>query len=126
MRGMAMLLANPQAIADVAAYLASLAPMSTAAAGNADLRNGNNYYQSKCGACHGGRAEGNAALFSPRLAGQDTAYLKRQFLAFQRGLRGAHADDRYGRQMKMMSTTLPGEKELDDVLGFISVQDTAR
>lgn len=126
MRGMAAVLADAQAVADVSAYLASLDPMNSAIDAGGDLRNGNNYYQSKCGACHGGKAEGNAALFSPRLAGQDVAYLKRQYLGFQKGLRGSHADDRYGRQMKMMSTSLPGEKDLDDVLAFINAQGAAR
>ncbi|MBK6279825.1 MAG: c-type cytochrome [Gammaproteobacteria bacterium] len=91
----------------------------------ADLRNGSNYYQASCGACHGGRAEGNAALFSPRLAGQHTAYLKRQYLNFRQGLRGAHPEDKYGRQMKMMSAALPAAKDLDDVLGFIAAQGAA-
>ncbi|MBP6052002.1 MAG: cytochrome c4 [Pseudomonadales bacterium] len=126
MRGMAAVLADTQAIADVSAYLAALAPMSSASDAGGDLRNGNNYYQSKCGACHGGKAEGNAALFAPRLAGQDVAYLKRQYLNFQQGLRGSHAEDRFGKQMKMMSTTLPGEKDLDDVLAFINAQGAAR
>lgn len=126
MRGMAAVLADAPAVADVSAYLASLAPMSSHADASGDLRNGNNYYQSKCGACHGGKAEGNAALFAPRLAGQDSAYLKRQYHNFQQGLRGSHADDRYGKQMKMMSTSLPGEKDLDDVLAFIGAQGVVR
>ena len=66
-----------------------------------------------------------ARLIAPRLAGQHTAYLERQYLNFQKGLRGAHPDDRYGRQMKLMAATLPEGKDLDDVLGFIAAQGPA-
>ena len=125
MRASAALLADEAAMADVAAYIASLAPVPAAPVAGADLRNGSNHYQASCGACHGGRAEGNAALFSPRLAGQHTAYLKRQYLNFRQGLRGAHPEDKYGRQMKMMSAALPAAKDLDDVLGFIAAQGAA-
>lgn len=103
----------------LADYLSALpqTALPTPAAG--DLKNGNNYYQAKCGACHGPKAEGNTGLNSPGLATLDTAYLKRQFHNFQLGVRGAHADDKYGRQMKMMSTSLPTDKDLDDVIAYI-------
>ncbi len=84
-----------------------------------DLKNGNNYYQSKCGACHGGQAEGNPGLNAPGLAWLDAAYLKHQFQNFQLGVRGTHPGDTYGRQMKMMSTSLPTDKDLDDVIAYI-------
>jgi cytochrome c553 len=125
MRGAVGVLADDAAVADVSAYLATLAPAPGKSAAGADLRNGSNYYQSKCGACHGGRAEGNASLFAPRLAGQDVGYLARQYLNFQKGLRGAAPEDRYGRQMKLMTAALPPGKDLDDVLGFIAAQGAA-
>jgi cytochrome c553 len=125
MRASAALLADEAAMTDVTAYIASFPPPAVAPVAGADLRNGSNHYQASCGACHGGRAEGNTALFSPRLAGQHTAYLKRQYLNFREGLRGAHPDDKYGRQMKVMSAALPAAKDLDDVLGFIAAQGAA-
>ena len=84
-----------------------------------DLKNGNNYYQSKCGACHGGQAQGNPGLNAPGLAWLDAAYLKHQYENFQLGIRGTHAEDKFGRQMKMMSTSLPTDKDLDDVIAYI-------
>jgi cytochrome c oxidase subunit 2 len=125
MRAAVSVLPDDAAAADVAAYLAGLKPAVAAPLAGSDLRNGSNYYQGKCGACHGGRAEGNPSLFAPRLAGQDTGYLRRQFLNFQKGVRGASAEDRYGRQMKLMSGTLPADKDLEDVLGFIAAQGAA-
>jgi cytochrome c oxidase subunit 2 len=110
----------------IAAFLTDLpAPAVTPVAGR-DLKNGNNYYQSKCGACHGGQAEGNPGLNSPALAMLDAAYLKRQVHNFQQGVRGAHADDKYGRQMRMMSTSLPSDKDLDDVIAFIQLQGVSQ
>ena len=100
-------------------YLAALPQPVPASQVTGDLKNGNNYYHAKCGACHGGQAEGNASLNAPALASLDAAYLKAQFQNFQSGVRGAHPDDMYGRQMKMMSTTLPSDKDLDDVIAFI-------
>jgi cytochrome c553 len=118
MRGMAATLAEED-IPVVAAYVASLPPPGMASPTAGDLKNGNNYYQSKCGACHGGKAQGNPGLNAPALAWLDAAYLQRQYMNFQEGLRGTHPDDRFGKQMKMMSTSLPQDKDLLDVIAFM-------
>ncbi|MEZ5502938.1 MAG: c-type cytochrome [Halioglobus sp.] len=118
MRAMAGTLGDAE-IVIVANYLAAMPTPLPATVQEGDLRNGNNYYQSKCGACHGGQAEGNPGLNSPGLAWLDAGYLKHQFRNFQQGIRGAHPDDTYGRQMKMMSTSLPTDKDLDDVIAYI-------
>jgi cytochrome c oxidase subunit 2 len=86
------------------------------------LRNGNNLYHGKCGACHGGHAEGNPALNAPRLAGLDATYIRRQFSHFRDGVRGTDPRDVSGRQMAMMARTLPTERDLDDVIAFIHRQ----
>jgi cytochrome c oxidase subunit 2 len=115
-------LKDDAAVARVAAYVASLPQTFPAAAARGDLRNGNNLYHGKCGACHGGRAEGNPSLNAPRLAGLDAAYLKRQFAHFRDGVRGADPRDVTGRQMALMAKTLPTERDLDDVIAFIHAQ----
>lgn len=123
MRGMAAVLVDDAAVGDVAAFLAGLpATPGKADTVGADLRNGENQYNSACGACHGGQAQGNKGLSAPRLAGLDGAYLKRQFQNFASGVRGSHPDDRLGQQMKMMATMLASEKDLDDVIAFIGSQ----
>lgn len=126
MRSIVATLPGDAAINAVAAYVASLPRTSVKPAAGADLHNGNNLYQGKCGACHGTRAEGNAALAAPRLAGLDAAYIRRQFGNFKRGVRGAHASDKYGRQMAMMSATLANERDLEDVIGYIQTAGAAR
>ncbi|HEX7374645.1 MAG TPA: c-type cytochrome [Steroidobacteraceae bacterium] len=126
MRAIAQTLPNDAALASVAAYVASLPQTTVKPAAGADLKNGNNLYQGKCGACHGTRAEGNVALATPRLAGLDALYLRRQFQHFAQGQRGAHPKDTYGRQMAMMSKTLPTPKDLDDVIAYVQAQGGVR
>ena len=121
-----VVLRDDKTIAAVATYIAALPKTDVKPAGKFDARNGNNLYQGKCGACHGGQAEGNEALSAPRLAGLDAAYLKRQHRNFVKGLRGAQPQDRYGKQMALMATTLASERELDDVIGYIHAFEAAR
>lgn len=122
MRGMAATLVDDQAIKNVAEYVSGLAPKPATDRAKGNLRNGSNQYQASCGACHGGTAEGNPLLHAPRLNTLGAAYMKRQYRHFQRGIRGGHADDRYGKQMAMMADSLPGDKDLDDVIAFIHAQ----
>lgn len=123
--GAQAILHDPQATAAVAAYVAALPATSAKPAGKFDTRNGNNLYQGKCGACHGVKAEGNAALFAPRLAGLDAAYIKRQLDNFRHGVRGAQPQDKYGRQMALMAATLASERDVDDVIGYIHASGAA-
>lgn len=119
MQAMAATLPDAQAIADLTAYLASLpAPTITPSlSGNAAL--GSRLYQAKCAACHGGQAEGNLAMHSPRLRQQFDSYLLLQVNHFKQGIRGSAPSDRYGKQMKMMASSV-NEAELLDVIAHIS------
>ena len=126
MRALAKTIADDTSVAKVSSYIATLPKTVVPVPARGDLRNGNNQYQGKCGACHGTRAEGNAALKSPRLTGLDAAYLKRQFVNFRDGIRGTHPKDLQGRQMAMMAKTLGTERDLDDVIAFIHQQGRAK
>ncbi len=125
MRAMAGAL-DDSSIPLVAAYLAGLPRPKPTPPQVGDLKNGNNYYQSKCGACHGGQAEGNPGLNTPGLAWLDASYLKHQYQNFQLGVRGSQPEDTFGRQMKMMSTSLPSDKDLDDVIAYMQSLAQAR
>ena len=116
---MAKTLASDTAVADVAAYLASLPGVNPEPTIDGDPVQGNKQYQSKCGACHGSSGQGNDMLNAPKLTGIGDAYLVRQVQGFQRGLRGSHPDDTYGKQMKMMSV-LVSDKELNDVAAYLN------
>lgn len=124
MRAMAATLSSEATVADVVAYIETLSGAGGAARAPVpyDRRNGENQYNAACGACHGRRAEGNPRLHSPRLAGLDAAYLRRQYRNFASGVRGSDPNDQYGRQMQMMSTMLATEQDLEDVIGFILAQ----
>ena len=122
MQAAATALADDAAVTKVASYVANLAKTVSATPASGNLHNGNNLYQGKCGACHGVTAEGNPTLKAPRLAGLDTAYIKRQFAHFRDGVRGTDPQDTPGRQMAMMAKTLPAERDLDDIIAFIHRQ----
>ncbi len=62
-----------------------------------------------CVACHGGRGEGNTALFAPALAGQRVEYLARQLRAFKAGVRGEHPNDKQGASMRAATAGLSNE-----------------
>jgi cytochrome c553 len=107
-------------------HVASLPPTTVKPTTKFDARNGNNLYQGKCGACHGGRAEGNTLLAAPRLAGLDAAYLVRQLKNFREGVRGAHPQDKYGRQMAQMASMLVADRDIADVVGYIQTAGSTR
>ena len=119
MAPMAKALADEAAVEAVAIYLASLPPAAVSNSATGDVVHGGKLYQSKCGACHGGKGEGNPALNAPRLTGQSDSYLQTQFDNFKQGKRGYSQQDRFGRQMKMMANSL-NDAELQDVLAYLN------
>lgn len=122
MQAAATVLTDDAAVAKVAGYVANLAKTFSATPARGNLHKGNNLYQGNCGACHGGKAEGNPALKAPRLAGLDAPYIERQFAHFRDGVRGTHPQDTPGRQMAMMAKTLPPDSDLDDIIAYIHSQ----
>jgi cytochrome c oxidase subunit 2 len=72
-----------------------------------------------CSACHGANGEGNQAMNAPKLAGQQGWYLEKQLNNYKTGLRGAHEDDVYGRQMAPMAATLVDQAAIDNVIAYI-------
>jgi cytochrome c553 len=119
MRPMAMTLPNEKAVADIAAFVASLPALVSESTVSGNAEKGSKQYIGKCGACHGGMAEGNDALNSPRLVGLSDTYIVQQVAKFQNGIRGAHSDDKYGKQMAMMSKLVSAD-ELNDIVAFIN------
>lgn len=72
-----------------------------------------------CAACHGPQGQGQVALNAPKLAGQSPWYLKRQLQDFKAGIRGAHPDDTFGKQMAPMAATLADEAAINNVVAYI-------
>lgn len=119
MRPMAMTLADDQAIADVAAYVETLAPPKPAATAAGDAEKGKALY-GVCAACHGANGEGNKAINAPPLAGQHDWYIIRQLQYYKDGTRGTASGDTFGAQMRPMAMTLPDEQAMKDVAAYIS------
>ena len=115
-------LATPALRQSMADYLSSMPVVSADNNVSGDMKNGYRYYQAKCGACHGGKAEGNKVFNAPNLAILDSEYLMLQMVNFKNGVRGYKAEDKLGRQMAMMARTV-SDKELNDIVFFISEQD---
>ncbi len=121
MKMFAAQLANEQQVQAISDYISQLPTPSIENDLKGDMMNGSRYYQAKCGACHGGKAEGNEAFNAPKLANQQVSYLQRQMQYFQQGVRGSHESDKLGRQMAMMAKVVSDE-ELQDILYYISQQ----
>ncbi len=77
-----------QAIADVAAYIASLPPTADNGKGDGkNLQRGQALYEKNCTGCHGKHGEGNAKLLFPKIQGQHYNYLARQLKWIRDGFR---------------------------------------
>ncbi len=92
------------------------AQFSAQVAGNAET--GKPLY-AVCGACHGSQGEGNAALNSPKLSGQDGWYLKQQLKYYKQGIRGTHDKDDFGKMMAPMAATLVDDAAIGNVVAYI-------
>ena len=69
---------------------------------------------------------GNQRLFGRGQPGINDWYLKRQYTNFKKGIRGAHADDKFGSQMAFIARNLQGKTIAEDVAVYIqSLQKTA-
>lgn len=110
---------NDEQITILASSLSKLSFTKPTTRINGDLEQGKKYYLSNCAACHGNQAQGNRSLNAPGLRNLSAEYMTRQLNNFVQGIRGAHPQDKLGKQMAMMAKILPGEKGIEDVVAFI-------
>ena len=73
-----------------------------------------------CATCHGQNGEGSQEQNAPSLAGREQWYLARQLHNFKAGVRGAHADDVYGKMMAPMALILPDDQAIEDVAAYVA------
>ena len=119
MRPMALTLPTDQAVADMAAYVASMPRKQVSSTVKGDPVAGKKSYM-LCQSCHGPTGGGNAALNSPMLSGQHDWYLVRQIKNFKAGVRGTKSGDVYGAQMRPMAMTLSNEETINNVAAYIA------
>jgi len=72
-----------------------------------------------CAACHGAQGEGNRAMNSPRLAGQEDWYIRRQLEAYRNGWRGTAPGDTYGMQMRPMALAVADPTAVENLIAYI-------
>jgi len=114
----ASMLADDIAVRNVVAYIASQpdTPAKSTLAG--DAGKGKVLFQT-CSACHGADGQGIWSTNAPRLASMSDWYLARQLKNYQQGIRGAHRQDFNGAQMVSMAQTLPDDRAISDLLGYV-------
>lgn len=110
---------NDKALADLAAYVATLPDTPAPITIQGDAQNGENLYR-VCAACHGQAGEGNQQMSGPRLAGMNDWYLVSQLKKYKANQRGYHPADTGGVSMKPMANTLPDDKAINDVVAYIN------
>jgi cytochrome c oxidase subunit 2 len=115
----ASMLADDNAIRNVAAYIAELPGQESEATVAGNVKRGRSLYTT-CASCHGTKGQGNWALNAPRLAEVSDWYLVRQLGNFQHGIRGAHRRDYYGWQMATMADSLADETAINDIVAYIN------
>jgi cytochrome c553 len=119
MRPMALTLGDDSEVAAVAAYVATLPRVKTAATlEGGDAAKGAASFVT-CTACHGADGKGNETLGAPPLAGANDWYLLTQLKNFKSGVRGAAAGDTRGATMRPMAATLADEQAMKDVIAHI-------
>ena len=118
MAPMAATLVDETAINNIAAYIQTLPDKPATPTVSGDVKNGRDLYTT-CGVCHGKQGQGRWAVNAPRIAGMDDWYLVRQLQNFKNGIRGAHPQDRTGRQMESMVLSLNDEK-MHDLAAYIN------
>ena len=72
-----------------------------------------------CASCHGLEGEGNQALNSPKITGQEDWYLTRQLNYFKHGIRGTDERDTFGQQMAPMAATLVDASAMKNIAAYI-------
>lgn len=119
MRPMAMVLTDDAAVANVAAYVNSMAPANLTHKGGGDAAKGKALYAT-CAACHGANGKGNPALKGPNLTLQQDWYTVRQLKNFKEGVRGSDPKDVQGMQMRPMASMLADDQAMKDVAAYIT------
>ena len=103
----------------VAAYVASMPPVTLTqevAGGNAALGAG---YYAVCSGCHGAGGKGNEGMGAPPLVGQSDWYLLSSIQKYRAKVRGSGTGDPYGAAMQAMVGTLADDAAIVDVIAHI-------
>jgi cytochrome c553 len=106
-------------IQEVTRYVEAVRSLKPQPTIEGDAARGRSQFQS-CAACHGAQAAGSQQLGSPALTTQNDWYLVTQLRNFRNGIRGQHAEDTYGQQMRAAAQLLQDDQAILDVVAYIS------
>jgi len=120
MAPMANMLADANAVRNMAAYIESLPDTPAEPTVTGDVANGASIYNRNCAACHLDNAEGTWYTDAPKLSGMNDWYFISQLQNFRAGIRGLHREDFYGEQMVSMATAMSGDEEYADVAAYLN------
>ncbi len=118
MRPMSRTLRTDEDVVEVAAYVASLAPVASPRSLEGDPEKGKILYTT-CAACHGANGEGNQQLFGPALNRSSDWYLLDQLKKYRSGVRGGNPRDTTGIMMRPMALVLPDDQAMQDVVAYM-------
>ncbi len=119
MAPMAATLVDDLAIDNVLAYIGTLPDESAPATIAGDAEHGKDLFIT-CESCHGKQGQGIWALNAPRLSGMNDWYIIRQLDNYRQGIRGAHPQDLYGKQMGFMARVVRDEQDINDLVAYIN------
>lgn len=119
MAPMANTLVTDDAINNVIAHIQTLPNIPAEHTVTGNVANGERLY-GICSYCHGSNGQGIQAMNAPRLAGMTDWYIVSQLTNFQKGIRGEHPSDFYGKQMGFMSRSLHTEQAVNDLVAYIN------
>jgi len=119
MAPMAAMLTDDATINNVVSYIVSLPDVASTPTISGDTKRGEEIFTT-CASCHGHAGQGIWSQNAPRLKGADDWYLARQLQNYRQGIRGAHPQDLYGKQMMLMSIMLRDDQAIDDLVAYIN------
>ena len=119
MAAMAGAVNGDRALEDLIAYIGTLPDARPAPTVVGDTATGRTQYGA-CAACHGLGGEGNEALSAPGLLALDDWYVADQLRLFAESLRGTHAQDVYGQQMRAVAGAFRDEQPRSDLAAYIN------
>lgn len=124
MQAMAKAIPDDASVVALGRYISTLQPIQAKAESTprgSPLNAGKAVF-AVCIACHGSHGEGAPALKAPAIAHLPSWYITGQLQAFRDGLRGVHAEDTAGQQMRQIVTELQLD---DDAVRALSVYVTS-
>jgi cytochrome c oxidase subunit 2 len=119
MAPMAAILVDDAAIDSVVVYITTLEETDSPSTISGDAVRGEEIFIT-CKSCHGAKGQGIWALNAPRLNGANDWYIVRQLKNYKQGIRGAHPQDLYGKQMALMTVVLRNDQAINDLVAYIN------